>query len=195
MNNNKHLTESEILEFLSRKQTKSDKIWQNRHVLECVSCQNELSSYHKTVDALKTIKLSREERLRLLTNGVTTELEQTNNNYKRWIGIPAVAAVVTLMAFGIYFYASYFGLLSITTPETYNIPSMISFSQTEQQHQVHVTAHTISFLGKHSNRKATSQSIGLSVLLEGEEFDNGQSQNDSLSVTANYIATSYSTSF
>ncbi len=194
MKKDNHITEREVFEIISQKQRQTNLDLDKGHLKECQLCQDEVSSLCKTADAVRTLKSSRELRLNLLVQGVTSEL-YTQKQQRRKKRIPAAVAAVVLLMFGVVFYSSYFGLLSITNSNSMKLPTVVSFSSNDEQPQAAVTAQSITVLGRHSHHQATSQAIGSSVLHKGEEFSYGQSQKDSLSVASNYITTSYSTSF
>ncbi|MDD2431725.1 MAG: hypothetical protein PHD88_00040 [Firmicutes bacterium] len=190
MRKEKHLSESEILELLSQKPNNA--LRQTDHLANCPSCQNELSSLYKTARALKTVKFSREERLRMLTEGVSSDLSQRRTLVRA--RIPAIAAALVLLTFGIYFYTSFF-IFGITAPNSRVIGSAVSFGNLHDEPRMYVQAQNFSVIGSHSNQEATSRSIVSSVVQKGEVQDNGQSQQDSLSVSSNHVFITTSSSF
>ena len=151
----------------------------------------ELSSLNKAVRELQTVKNSREERLRLLTEGVVQEL-----HHKRAVArtrIPAIAAALVLLTFGIYFYTSMF-MMGVTVQNAGVLGSTISYVIDDEAPQMYVQAHNVSVIGSHSTREATSRSIVSSVVRKGEVQYNGQSQQDSVSVSPSHIIITTSTS-
>ncbi len=192
MKRKEHLTEKDVFEIVTRKQSQSNGIKHNKHLSTCKFCYNEASSLCKTVAAVKKVKLSREQRLKLLVNGVTSELNRDRQRGK--IRVPAIAAAFALIAFGVYFYAN-FNILSITKPDATKMSSVISYSSNIEEPKVGIKTQGVIISGRHSSRKATSKAIGSSVLHEGEEYSNGQSQKNGLAVASSYITNSYSTSF
>ncbi len=189
MRKSNHLSEYELLELMSQKEHRASVY--TDHLSSCTSCQNELSSLNKAVRVLQTVKNSREERLRLLNEGVVQEL-----HHKRAVArtrIPAIAAALVLLTFGIYFYTSMF-MMGVTVQNAGVIGSTISYVIDDEAPQMYVQAHNVSVIGSHSTREATSRSIVSSVVRKGEVQYNGQSQQDSVSVSPSHIIITTSTS-
>ncbi len=192
MKRKEHLSESDVCEIVTRKQSQSNCLMHDKHLSQCSLCHNEVSSLCKTVAAVETVKLSRDQRLRLLINEVTLELNK--DRQRRKVRIPTIAAASALIAFGVYFYAN-LDILGITKPEASIMSSVISYSSNIEEPRVGIKTQGVIISGQHTSRKATSQAIGSSVLHEGEEYSNGQSQKNGLAVASSYITNSYSTSF
>lgn len=193
MKRNIHINEHEVLECLAQRCRQTSHLQHNEHLKACALCQDEVSSLDKVTAAVKTLKQSREERLNLLVKGVTSELNTTKK--RSTMQIPAVAAAVLLLAFGIYFTTANMGKINIKNPNSLPIRTAVFYSASPEQSHNTIKTQSIRVAENNSSYQTTSQAICSTVLHEGEGFDYVQSQENSLSVSSNYLSVSYSTSF
>jgi hypothetical protein len=193
MKRNNHVNEHEVLECLAQKCRQTSHLQHNKHLETCTLCQDEVSSLDKVTAAVKTLKQSREERLNLLVKGVTSELNTTKK--RSALQIPAAAAAVVLLAFGIYFASANLDKINIKSPNSLPIRTAVFYSASPEQSYNTIKTQSIRVAENNSQYQTTSQAICSTVLHEGEGFDYVQSQENSLSVSSNYLSVSYSTSF